>query len=127
MGWQMPTSTVPPSPPQDAAGATNRVSNMGGTLVDDATAAEVLKRLQVDGTRSRLAQAIFPYNDNYKRVSEWKKAVGGIVASDIRNNAWLRHQMHLLGYQERKVGYSYAQQLLLVKFYVQQGVLDTGK
>lgn len=93
---------------------------------DDArrNASDVLRQLGACELRSAFAQAVFAsQRRNFRRESDFRKAVGSWVASDIQHDVQLRMQMQALGYKPRERGYTLRQRQLLVQFYMEKGVI----
>ena len=84
----------------------------------DAEALEILNSLHAGDRRSTFAQALFPYDRaRYGSRGQWAKAVGTLVAGDIRHNPQLRLSMERAGYVPGKMGYTLEQRIILVKYY----------
>ncbi len=84
----------------------------------DAEALEILNSLHAGDRRSTFAQALFPYDRaRYGSHGQWAKAVGTLVAGDIRHNPQLRLRMERTGYVPGKTGYTLEQRIILVKYY----------
>ena len=93
--------------------------------INEADATAVLRRLGACELRSAFAQAVFKHmRKNFQSESDFRKTVGMWVAHDIATDVHLRMQMQSLGYQPRQRGYTLPQRLALVRFYLQNGVLE---
>ena len=89
------------------------------TEMTDAEALEILNSMHAGDRRSTFAQALFPYDRaRYGSRGQWAKAVGTLVAGDIRHNPQLRLRMERAGYVPGKTGYTLEQRIILVKYYI---------